>query len=234
MTDTTEPARPGGADDTVAPGGPGPSSTDPPGAPAAQAAEARDDDPVTVVIQRRVLPGRKDDYERWVSDVSRVAARFPGHQGLSVIRPSGGAVDEYVLVMRFATYEDLRRWETSDERRRYLERLEPLTVGESAWQEQTGLETWFTLPRRPVPTGPPPRWKMALLTTAALYPLLVAASLVVGDRLDPWPLVLRPAATTPVLVALMTWVVMPAVTRATYRWLYPDGDRAGAAADTQT
>jgi uncharacterized protein len=40
----------------------------------------------------------------------------------------------------------------------------------------------------------------------------------VGD----WPLVARLAVTTAVTVALMTWVVMPRVTRLLHRWLYPD------------
>jgi antibiotic biosynthesis monooxygenase (ABM) superfamily enzyme len=51
----------------------------------------------------------------------------------------------------------------------------------------------------------------------ALYPLLVS-----GGGLD-WglPLVARLAVTTGVTVPLMTWVVMPRVTRLLHRWLYP-------------
>lgn len=182
-------------------------------------------DPVTVAISRRVRPGRDAAYEDWVHRVSDIAAGFPGHEGISVIRPGAPGDDRYVLVMRFARPEDLRRWVVSDERRRYLDELGDLTVDEGAWQEQTGLETWFTLPGQPVPTGPPPRWKMALLTTLALYPLLVVTDLLVGQRLSPVPFALRAALTTPVLVAIMTWALMPAVTRASYRWLYPDDER---------
>lgn len=178
--------------------------------------------PVTVVVNRRVRPGRQRDYEAWVRDISAVAARFPGFQGISVLRPSAGAADEYALVMRFATYDDLRRWERSDERADFLERLRPLTVDDGAWQEQTGLETWFTLPGRPVPAGPPPRWKQAVLTTLALVPLLIVSNAVVADRLDFLPAPVRTALVTPVLVAIMTWVLMPAVTRLAYRWLYPE------------
>jgi len=36
------------------------------------------------------------------------------------------------------------------------------------------------------------------------------------------PLVARLAVTTGVTVPLMTWVVMPRVTRLLHRWLYPD------------
>jgi uncharacterized protein len=178
-----------------------------------------DAEPVTVVIRRRVLPGREADYEAWVHDISATARRFPGHQGISALRPEG--TDEYVLVMRFAGHEELRRWETSEERHGHLRDLEALTADQGAWEEQTGLETWFTLPGRPAPARPPARWRMAVLTTVGLYPLLVLTQVLVGDLLEPVPMLLRPAITTPVLVVIMTWGVSPLLTRAAYRWLYP-------------
>jgi len=39
--------------------------------------------------------------------------------------------------------------------------------------------------------------------------------------IGPWPLVPRLAVTTAVTVSVMTWVVMPRVTRLLRRWLYP-------------
>lgn len=183
--------------------------------------DIEDAGPITVVISRRVRPGRHADYERWVRDISAVVKQFPGHDGMSVLRPGGVESSDYVVVLRFASYEDVRRWERSEERQRFLARLEPLTFDEGAWQQQTGLETWFTLPGRPVPAGPPRRWKMALLTTVALYPLLVVTDALVGSRLVGLSFVVRTALTTPVLVAIMTWVLMPLVTRVAYGWLYP-------------
>jgi antibiotic biosynthesis monooxygenase (ABM) superfamily enzyme len=188
-------------------------TADPPGSDVAGA--------VTVVISRRVRSGRGPDYEAWVRDVIPVAERFAGFEGLSVLRPSRATPDEYALVMRFASYDDLRAWEHSDERRELLRRLRDLTVDEGAWQEQTGLETWFTLPGRPVPAGPPPRWKQAVLSTLALVPLLLVSNALIEDRLDVLGAVLRTVVVTPVLVAIMTWLLMPAVTRLAYRWLYP-------------
>jgi hypothetical protein len=47
--------------------------------------------------------------------------------------------------------------------------------------------------------------------------VVVSAPLVGG-----LPLVARLAVTTAVTVSLMTWVVMPRVTRLLHRWLYPD------------
>jgi antibiotic biosynthesis monooxygenase (ABM) superfamily enzyme len=85
----------------------------------------------------------------------------------------------------------------------------------------TGLESWFTLPGRPG-APPPPPYKMALLTWITIFPLITGLVVVLGPLLEDLPLVLRLGITTAVAVPLMTWVVMPRVTRLLRRWLYPN------------
>jgi antibiotic biosynthesis monooxygenase (ABM) superfamily enzyme len=46
------------------------------------------DGPVTVSVARRVRPGREAQYEAWVRGITAAAARFPGHLGINVLRPS--------------------------------------------------------------------------------------------------------------------------------------------------
>jgi uncharacterized protein len=188
--------------------------------------DLRGDDPVTVVISRLVRAGREDDYRRWLEEVGRALARFDGTEGYAVLPPGVHHTgSEWILVLRFRDPDAVRRWQGSPVRRRFLEQLDELTVDVGAWEEQTGLETWFTLTDRPTPAGPPPRWKQAVLTTVGLVPLLLIADLVVGRPTSGWPGWVRTVVVTPVLVALMAWVVMPAVTRVSYRWLYPAGTR---------
>jgi hypothetical protein len=84
----------------------------------------------------------------------------------------------------------------------------------------TGLESWFTLPSRPG-APPPPPYKMALLTWTTIFPLITGVIVVLGPLLEGVSLVPRRAITTAVTVPLMTWIVMPRVTRALRGWLYP-------------
>jgi uncharacterized protein len=86
-------------------------------------------------------------------------------------------------------------------------------------QVLTGLESWFTLPAQP--GAPPPPYKMALVTWATIFPLITVIVVVSAPLLGPLPLLARLAVTTGVTVPLMTWVVMPRVTRLLHRWLYP-------------
>ena len=84
----------------------------------------------------------------------------------------------------------------------------------------TGLERWFTLPALPnIP--PPPRYKMAAITLLVVYPLSLGLGAGMGPWLAPLPAPLRGLPISAVMIALMTWVVMPRATRLFKAWLYP-------------
>ena len=178
------------------------------------------DGPVTTTVTRRVKPGHEPFYEQFLEGIIAAASRFPGHLGVEVFRPETAAAGEYRVVYRFDTAEHLRAWLDSDEHAAWLERAEPHVIGPVHTQFLTGLETWFTLPG-PTGTPPPPPYKMALLTWITIFPLITLVVVVLGPLLEGLPLVPRLAITTAVTVPIMTWLVMPRVTRLLRRWLYP-------------
>lgn len=188
------------------------------------------DESVTYVINHNVHPHRREDFEEWMSGIAADVERFHGHQGTTVLRPDSGST-EYVIVVRFATYGDLRRWERSPERADWLVKLSPLVSDESVYTIETGLETWFQLPGHQV-VVPPPKYKMAMLVTLAIYPLLLIVIPTLGALLGDFPYLAAPMTVGPefftrtlanvlVLVPLMTWFAMPQLTKLFRRWLYP-------------
>ena len=62
---------------------------------------------------------------------------------------------------------------------------------------------------------------MALLTWITIFPLITLVVIVLEPLLEELTRVPRLAITTAVTVPIMTWVVMPRVTRLLRRWLYP-------------
>ena len=178
-----------------------------------------DRDPVTMVVSRVVRPGREPDFERWVSGIVREALGFEGHLGANVIRPHAGQ-REYAVILKFADYDRLRSWAQSPQREDWLRRLEGLTEGDDRVQVLTGLESWFELPGSGVVA--PARHKMVALTFLGLYPLLLLNRALFGRWLDAVPVAAGTAASTLVLLVLMTYVVMPRITAVFARWLYPD------------
>jgi antibiotic biosynthesis monooxygenase (ABM) superfamily enzyme len=176
--------------------------------------------PVTTTVTRRVRPGHEPFYEQFLQGIIDAASRFEGHLGVEVFRPASGGAGEYRVVYRFDTPEHLRAWLDSDEHAVWLERAEPHVIGPVRRQFVTGLESWFTLPSSPS-APPPPPYKMALLTWLTIFPLITGVVVAIEPLVEGVALVPRLAVTTAITVPLMTWVVMPRVTRLLRRWLYP-------------
>jgi antibiotic biosynthesis monooxygenase (ABM) superfamily enzyme len=175
-------------------------------------------EPVTVTVARRVAVGREQDFERWYDGIIATASRFPGFLGSGVLRPNTSEQDWHV-VYRFTDPSSLERWETSTERAGWLREADDL-ARETGVARVSGLETWFSLPGRTAPA--PPRWKMFLVTLVAIVPLVLLMNVFVLPMLSSWPLVARVLVFSGSLTGLMTWVVMPRITRLFRRFLYGD------------
>lgn len=65
----------------------------------------------------------------------------------------------------------------------------------------------------------PPRWKSFLMVLGALYPLLVLAEVTLGPLVRDLAAPLRLAIVASVLVASLTFVVLPHLSRRLHRWL---------------
>ena len=178
-------------------------------------------EPVTVVVTRRVRPGHEADYENWLRRVNHEAIAFPGYMGTEVHPPAPGArVSEYTNVFRFDSVPHLKSFEHSDVRQRYLSEVVNYVEAESTWREQTGLEFWYSPPKGTL-VAQPSRIRMACVTIVVLYVMIMSVGRALGFYLAPLPLAIRTLVIIAVQVLLMTYVVMPRVTRALARWIYP-------------
>lgn len=175
-------------------------------------------DPVTLVIARTPLPGKDEALGRWCEEVVRVASLSPGHLGAGVLRPTGPG-GAWTVVARYASAAALEAWRSSAALARALDEVKTLAEPPRVL-ERHGLEPFFETPRGLEPPRTPPRWKMAVATWLAIYPMIFALSVVTGPVLGELSIALRLLVTTGIMVPLMTWVVMPGVTRALRSWLY--------------
>ncbi|MEO0477534.1 MAG: antibiotic biosynthesis monooxygenase [Planctomycetota bacterium] len=175
---------------------------------------------VSVVVRRRIRPELVEAYEEWLAGVIEAAETFEGHQGAQVLRPSNPATQDYVFLFRYATPEQLAAWQESETARDWLKRGEAFTLGDVQIQTITGLEFWFQ-----IPTGashrPPAKHKMVIATVIGLYPLILFLAPILANALQVLPRPLAVLMSTLCNVLLMTYVVMPRVTRGLSRWLFP-------------
>lgn len=178
------------------------------------------DTAVTVVVTRRVKTGREADYEAWLDALIRESSTLAGYLGTTVQRPPPSGPRLYTSVFRFDTVEHLRAFEESDLRRRALARVGDYVEADAVWERLTGLEFWFTPPPGAV-VPQPSRPRMALVMIMVVYGLVLSIGKLVALALGGAPMPLRLLVTITIEVVLMTWVIMPRLTRWLARWIYP-------------
>ncbi len=96
----------------------------------------------------------------------------------------------------------------------------PVREAASTWHETAGFEFWFLPPKGTV-VAKPSRLRMAGVTTVVLSVMIMTVGRLLGFYLDFLPLALRTLVILPLEVLLMTYVLMPRVTRALAPWIYP-------------
>ena len=173
----------------------------------------------TVIVGQRVKRGRADDFEHWQSSVNSAAATFAGFLATEVTRPVDEASD-WTTVSRFASAEDLDRWLDSPERKALLARGDKFHNFDLR-RVSNSFGSWLSFGGDGGVTVTPPSWKTALSVLVGLYPTVVLFTLGIR-KLWPdaelWESLLLGNVLS---VCLLTWVVMPVVTRALRFWLTP-------------
>jgi uncharacterized protein len=176
-------------------------------------------EPITAVVRRRIRAGAEQEFEAIMQEFVCFVLQQPGHLGLTVVRDSPNSLD-YTIFDRFASAEDRRAFLQRPEYTCWMDRLRTVSERDPEIEEMGGLAFWVTLPDRP-PRKPPPRLKLALLTLVGVYPLSMLLPLIVVPVTPAWPSWLRGLLIGSLIVACLTWLVMPSLTRLFEKWLFP-------------
>lgn len=175
------------------------------------------EDGLTVIVHRTIKPGRESEFETAMRQFVQFALGFPGHRGIHVIRP-GSTVGAYTVVDRFTDAESRHAFTSTPEYAEWMKRLGELTEGTPDIQELSGLEGWFSRPGAPLQT--PPRYKMALVTFIGVCLVIAFLNLVLSPFIGNWPYFPNLLIFNACVVTLLTWVVMPVLTRIMRGWLF--------------
>src|SRR5437870_652187 len=152
--------------------------------------------------------------------VSHDAMKFESHMGVNIIRPSDASSNpEYIIIFRFNTYDNLKKWENSEIRKAWIKKSRDVTEGDPKTEIQTGLEFWFTPRSAPERGSVPPRYKMAMVTAGIVFVLLSTLIPQVRQITSTLPILLSTLIGVIIMVVLMTYVIMPSITRLLRPWL---------------
>ncbi len=173
---------------------------------------------VTVVVSHPVSPEYEQEFLDWQQRITDATKRFPGHRGSELFRPVPGVQKDWTVVYRFASAKELDRWLESDERKELLRQADHFRDFHLR-KFDSSFGSWFSFAGGAAAAAPPD-WKTALSILVGLYPTVVVLTLIISRFWDTdlWKSLLLGNFLS---VVLLTWVVMPVVTRALRFWLSP-------------
>ena len=181
---------------------------------------------VTVVVTRKVKRGRESEYEDWLRRLLEESKSMKGYLGATIQKPAPGST-EYTSIFRFDTVDNLRKFEESELRSRYLREVLDYIEADAIWKKFTGLEFWFSPPKGTV-IPQPSRFRMALVMIAVVFGLVLSIGQVVSIVAVELPSYIRLFVTISIEIFLMTYVLMPRITRLLAKWIYPSSKIAAA------
>ena len=173
-------------------------------------------EPVTVVVRRRVKPGSEAAFESAMQEFIGFALAFPSNRGIHVLR-SGER--EYTVVDRFTDARARQAFKDAPKYRAWMQRLRELSESDPYIEEQAGLGGWFTLPGAPR-ASMPSQLRMAAVTFLGVLPLTAALPPFFAWLSPSWHPQAANVVVTALIVALLTWPIMPLLTRLFGPWLY--------------
>jgi antibiotic biosynthesis monooxygenase (ABM) superfamily enzyme len=200
------------------------STPDDDGESLAQSAGTDDGRPITVIITRAVREGSEEAFEATVRAFIPKSLTFPGHLGVFMLRPPPGG-SEFGAVLQFGSeraWQGFQRW---PQYQTFLAEIEEFLQMPAKTESVCGLETWFT------PLGAdflrtPPRWKIAFVTWIGVCVSVYVVNSVFSLFAQNWPMFVNLLVSNAVIVAALTWAVMPALTWLFRRWLSSPGSSA--------
>ncbi|WP_327276996.1 antibiotic biosynthesis monooxygenase [Streptomyces sp. NBC_01224] len=185
------------------------------------------EDVVTAVVSHDVRPGREREFIHWQDKILKEQERHPGFMGSELFKPVKGVQDRWVVAFRFDTREHLEGWLNSEAREKLLTEGRDYFGSYDVRKIGSAFGAWFRFGEG-TGEGVPSNWKQAMSVVLALYPTVMILNLTVGDWLSRHkvPGYLALFISNVLSVSVLTWLLMPLVTRALAFWLLPGRARS--------
>ncbi|TVP66812.1 MAG: hypothetical protein EA342_10795 [Leptolyngbya sp. LCM1.Bin17] len=179
------------------------------------------------VMEYIVPEGMDQAFQQWYGRLSQAAQGYEGFLRADLCTPlncNDGVVKWYSIV-HFTTPDHLNRWLRSQQRRSHFQAGQDIFLAYRFKSFTTGLEGWFSSQAGETEQsglGPPP-WKQVLAVVLGLYPTLVVQDMVFSALgiMQTWPFPSALVINNLITSGILTWLVMPRVTRLLRFWLRP-------------
>lgn len=181
------------------------------------------DETIHIAVTRRVRKEHAKEFERMLADFASRTLNEPNSRGVHLLFPPPGSdSNEYGILRSFANAAARDAFYQSAVYNDWVASIEHMLEGEPICRQLDGLEAWFREPHGKMP----PRWKMAVLTWIAVWPVsMLVPKLVIPLLPSVLPTFLRSGLVAAGIVVTLTWGAMPLLVKAAHRWLHPSAPK---------
>jgi len=174
-----------------------------------------------VIVYDEVSGDKESQFRQWQSEIRSGVSQFKGYLKTDIFPPIKGVQEKWHIVVHFDTSANLIEWLDSDIRY-HLINIGKRNFGSYQYKIGTGLEGWFS-DQTNSPRLNPPAWKQNLAVLFGLYPTVMIETLLFSHfhLMESWSLAPKILVSNLVSSSLLTWAVMPTVTRLLKFWLKP-------------
>ncbi len=180
------------------------------------------------VVEYIVPAGQESHFNRWYARLVDAARQFEGYARTDLCPPldCGDGVVKWYYIVHFQTPADLKHWLESDIREGLLKEGRDTFLAYRYKSFTTGLGGWFSTKYGDDGEHKnlgPPAWKQVLSVVLGLYPTLMVQGLIFSalGLMQSWSMPTSLVVNNLITSSLLTWVVMPLVSRYLGFWLYP-------------
>lgn len=200
------------------------SSTDKAPAPAQFQSQVEPVSSASLVIEHFVPRGKGLEFRWWHSKLTRSASRHKGYLRTDLCPPIKGSQLKWYSILHFDSSENLNRWLKSEDREKLIESGRKIFKTYQFKSFSTGLEGWFSHQTGSEQLGlGPPAWKQNLAVILGLYPVVMLQAILFNQLglMRHWSPASSMLANNLITSSILTWIVMPFVTRLMNFWLQP-------------
>jgi hypothetical protein len=184
-------------------------------------------DHASLVIEHTVPTGRGLSFRVWHAKLTRSAKKFKGYIRTDLyapIRVQSSQGMKWYSIIHFDKPEHLEQWIRSRERESVIGSGSEIFSSYRFMSFATGLEGWFSQVEGSEKLGSgPPAWKQNLAVVLGLYPVVMVQTLLVNSLgfMEEWSLPNSMIVNNLISSSILTWAVMPWVSRLMRFWLLP-------------
>ncbi|HIK44401.1 MAG TPA: hypothetical protein IGR64_05875 [Leptolyngbyaceae cyanobacterium M65_K2018_010] len=179
------------------------------------------------VMEYIVPESRVEAFQDWYGQVRQVVQQYPGFLRADLCSPlnCNDGVVKFYSIIHFSTPKFLNNWLKSKQRQHLFTAGQAIFLAYRFKSFSTGLEGWFSSQAGPEEQGSlgPAPWKQVLAVVLGLYPTLMVQGMVFAALgiMQSWPMPTALLINNLITSSLLTWVVMPRISRLFSFWLQP-------------